>query len=29
MTFLIGFICGGLIMTVVSIVIMEDITRGE
>lgn len=29
MTFLIGFICGGLIMTVVAIVIMEDITRGE
>ena len=29
MTFFIGFICGCLVMTVVAIVIMEEITRGE
>jgi len=29
MTFLIGFICGCLVTTVVTIVIIEDVMRGE
>ena len=29
MTFLIGFICGCLVTTVVAIVIIEDVMRGE